>query len=159
MRATAWLYFLLAITVACGGCSRISQSTSELYVPGNGLLDGRGDGYALKGASLMITPVGVDLCEHPNGRSKVEANWSVSGQDIRGINIWVDDGHGRPKEWTSGPSKGSATTGDWVGDHTTFRMTDASTGKTLALRRVYVVKCLARKPNAMVQEDAFSRSD
>lgn len=144
MRVALWTSFVLVATFVCGGCSRISQNTNELYVPGNGLLDGRGDGYALKGASLTVTPTGVDLCEHPSGRSTVEADWDVSGRDVQRVNIWVDDGHGRPKKWTSGPSKDSAVTGDWVGDHTTFRMTDASTGRTLALRRVYAVKCLAR---------------
>ncbi|WP_233843740.1 hypothetical protein [Dyella sp. 2HG41-7] len=122
----------------------MSQSTSELYVPGNGLLDGRGDGYALKDASLTATPVGIDMCENPGGRSAIAMNWDVSGRGVQSVDIWVDDGHGRPKKWMSGSSKGSATTGNWVGDHTTFRMTDASTGRTLAMRRVYVVKCLAK---------------
>ena len=144
MRDATVIFFLLSASIACGGCSRLFDGTGELYVPGSGLLGGHAEGYELKSVAFTVTPVGIDLCEHPNGRGKVVVDWDVSGRRIENIAIWVGDGLGRPKRWTYGSSKGSATTGDWVVDNTMFRMTDAANGRTLALRRVYAIRCLTQ---------------
>lgn len=144
MRALSAVSFALAISILCTSCSRFSESTSELYVPGSGLLNGRGDGYQLKGVSLTITPASIDLCEHPSGRESTEVAWNTFRSEVQHVDIWVQDGQSRAKRWTTGSTRGSAVTGEWVGNDTTFRMTDTETGKTLALRQVYLSKCLGR---------------
>lgn len=131
----------------CVGCSRTtSEAGQPRVVPGAGLLEGKGEGFELPGALLELSPPVIRVCDHPDMRMISTVSWNAAEAGADKITIWVDDGISAPKRWFYGGGIGSAETGNWVVDGTTFRLAADGSNKTLAIRKVHAVRCLSKAP-------------
>ena len=145
---------LLAITLAsfsllAAGCTRISAGAADAHqIPGAGLLDDQGDGYAIAGVTFKVSPVSIRSCDHPGLRMQAQVGWNALPEGASSVVIWVDDSKSPPKRWFYGGADGHAQTGNWIVDNTTLRMLDGATGKVLAVRHIHVTQCLGGSLNA-----------
>ncbi|MDE3073338.1 MAG: hypothetical protein KGJ63_11475 [Pseudomonadota bacterium] len=140
---------LASFSLSAAGCSRTFAEHGEpSRIPGAGLLDSHGDGYAIAGVIFNISPVSIRRCDHPDLRMQAGVTWNARAAGVRTVAIWVNDDKTPPKKWFYGGSQGHAATGNWIEGNTTLRMLDGATGKVLAVRHMHVTECLGARPGS-----------
>jgi hypothetical protein len=103
-------------------------------------------------AELSFSPASLEDCGTSNSPSAVTIHWDATKANAkRGVKIWVSSKkktgragifEGDPgKLWLRGRVTGTKTTGAWVQPGTTFIVTDAKSGDTLASVEVPSAPC------------------
>ena len=130
-----------AVSLALAACSARDSHTS---VPGADLITGESDSVAASGVTLTLTPSVLRTCEHPDGRTAINASWDVRSSGATSVTIWVSEANSDEKRWFHGSSVGNANTGPWAVDGLIFRIEDGDKkGRTLVTRVFHAITCLA----------------
>jgi hypothetical protein len=150
MRKTLYIITIALIAVLVVLATKRARQLKDpmtRQVPGAGMLNGEGDGFAIKDVTFRIEPEVIRICEHPDLRVALNVTWDTSAVNTQAVTIWVDDGTSGARRWMTSGSSGHAETGNWIADNTTLRLVDTRTNKTLAMRRVHAMQCLGYLAN------------
>lgn len=83
-------------------------------------------------AFIVLTPSSITDCPLDGTLPSVEVSWSAPDAAQEGVSIWVSAPTTAEKLWASSTrTTGSGTTGPWIRNGTTFRLSD-HTGRSLA---------------------------
>lgn len=137
-KSVVWALSMSLLLAAC------SEKHLETSVPGADLITGISGSIDVPGVTMTLTPPTLRTCEHPSGRMVAKVSWDVRAAGATSVTIWVSDASSDEKRFFHGGPVGSVDTGPWAGDGLILRLEDGDkTGRTLAIRTLHAVRCLA----------------